>query len=180
MSVLILPGYFGSGPTHWQSRWQALHPELIRVEQRDWQQPDCAEWMAVLTTAVQAAAAPVYLVAHSLGCLLVAHWAAQHDSGKVAGALLVAPPNPWRDDYPEACMSFATLELAQLPFASLVVASRNDPYAGYDFAETAAAAWGAQLVDAGEAGHINAESNLGDWPQGWALLEQLQTQSVIK
>lgn len=180
MSVLILPGYQGSGASHWQSRWEALYPGLVRVEQQSWEQPAVAEWVATLDAAVAAAAAPVYLVAHSLGCLLVAHWAARHGAGKVAAALLVAPPNPWRTGFPAAAASFASLELAQLPFASLVVASRNDPYAAFDFSETLAAAWGAQLVDAGETGHINAESNLGDWPQGWALFEQLQTQSVTE
>ena len=36
--VLTLPGWQGSGPEHWQSRWEALHG-FIRVEQHDWMRP---------------------------------------------------------------------------------------------------------------------------------------------
>ena len=36
--VLLLPGWQGSGPDHWQSRWEQLHGHL-RVEQHDWQRP---------------------------------------------------------------------------------------------------------------------------------------------
>jgi predicted alpha/beta hydrolase family esterase len=33
--------------------------------------------------------------------------------------------------------------------------------------------WGSHLVDCGMSGHINADSHLGDWPDGFALLEDL-------
>ena len=34
-------------------------------------------------------------------------------------------------------------------------------------------AWGAQFIDHGACGHINADSGLGDWPEGRALLRSL-------
>ena len=45
-------------------------------------------------------------------------------------------------------------------------------------AQQLAADWGAQWVDAGAAGHINSASQLGDWPQGHALLQDLVKDSV--
>ena len=33
--------------------------------------------------------------------------------------------------------------------------------------------WGARCVDAGAAGHLNADSGLGDWPQGQVWLQSL-------
>ena len=93
MSGLVLPGYGGSGPQHWQSLWQARHPELRRVEQRDWERPERAEWIARLEAAVREAGAGVVLIAHSLACLQVAHWAGE-TALTVRGALLVAPPDP--------------------------------------------------------------------------------------
>lgn len=44
--------------------------------------------------------------------------------------------------------------------------SRTDPYTAYERAADFAAAWGADLVDAGESGHLNAESGHGPWPEG--------------
>ena len=53
------------------------------------------------------------------------------------------------------------------------MASHDDPYCSFARAQSFAAAWGSTLVDAGAAGHINADSGLGDWPQGQALLNKL-------
>ena len=61
----------------------------------------------------------------------------------------------------------------RLPFASVLVGSRNDPFCTLAKAQALAADWGARWVDLGEAGHINADSGLGDWPEGHALLQQL-------
>ena len=76
-SFLIIPGYGNSGPEHWQSLWQQQDARFRRVEQRDWWSPQCSEWVATLERAVAASGPDTVLVAHSLGCGLVAHWAAQ-------------------------------------------------------------------------------------------------------
>ena len=98
LRVLLLPGWLDSGPTHWQTRWQALHG-FDRVQQADWQWPRRGDWMARLDEVLLADDRPAVLAAHSLGCLLVAAWAAhsQH-TARVTGALLVAPPDVERDD----------------------------------------------------------------------------------
>jgi len=173
---LIIPGLFDSGPDHWQSRWLALRAQSVRVELGRWHAPSRDLWVAHLDRAIGRQRGPVVLVAHSLGCLAVAWWAQEASAArlsKVRGAMLVAPPDVDRPGVHPLLQPFAPAPLAALPFPSLLVASRNDGYA--DFARLAwlAAAWGSRLADVGPCGHINAESGLGDWPQGLDLLERL-------
>lgn len=170
--VLILPGYGGSGPLHWQSEWERVHPKFRRVEQRDWDHPELGEWRASLDAAVAATGPETVLVAHSVACLLVAHWATRTQRA-VAAALLVAPPDPAQRGFPEALASFGPTPWTRLPFRSLVVGSTDDPYAEPDFAPACAAAWGSEFVSVGAAGHINAQSYLGAWPVGLGLLRRL-------
>jgi len=183
VTILILPGINDSGPAHWQSLWEASIPGARRVPQADWDNPVCAAWVAELVREVEEApreaGAGVVLVAHSLGCLLVAHALAADASRdvlarRVRGALLVAPPDPDAITFPaDIARGFDPLPLAPLPFPSLLVASRDDPYADFAFARRAASAWGSELIDAGARGHLNAESGLGDWPEGRRLLDRL-------
>jgi predicted alpha/beta hydrolase family esterase len=171
--VLILPGLYNSGPEHWQSRWQAAHPEFQRVMQEDWERPRCADWIARLDEAIGATPDAV-LVAHSSSCALVAHWVAGDGSGRVRAALLVAPSDPEAPSYPEGPTGFAPMPLNRLPFPSIVVASTDDQYVALDRARLFADRWGSRLVDIGAAGHINSQSGLGDWAAGLALLNDLR------
>jgi predicted alpha/beta hydrolase family esterase len=171
--VLILPGYGGSGPEHWQTLWEAACPEFHRVEQRDWDKPDCAEWVAVLQAAVHGSGPETVIVAHSLACLQVAHWALRTRL-TVRGALLVAPPDPDAPAFPAAARSFAPVPKMRLPFPSCVVGSTNDPYATPEFTAGCARAWGGEYVSIGDAGHINASSGLGTWEAGLRLLENIR------
>lgn len=135
---LILPGLGNSGPDHWQSRWERADPSFVRVQLGDWDRPSCEEWLENLEQSVARAGTGAVLVAHSLACILVAHWA-QASRMTIKSALLVAPPNADRADF--------TRRLAD--------------------------AWGSRYVSIGPAGHINAASALGDWPEGLALFRQL-------
>jgi predicted alpha/beta hydrolase family esterase len=173
--VLIIPGLGGSGPEHWQSLWQARLADARRVEQADWDKPDRDGWIAQLDTAVAHAPQPPILVAHSLSCALVACWAAAH-TRPVHGALLVAPADVDSDTHtpPEAHV-FRPMPMQRLPFPTIVAASRDDPYVAFRRALEMAKAWEAELVDIGEAGHINASAGYGEWPEGEQLLQRLQT-----
>lgn len=173
-TVLILPGIGNSDPDHWQSRWERASPAFVRVQQRDWDHPVCDEWMSALERSVARAGADAVLVAHSLACTLVAHWAGRTDLN-VRGALLVAPPNPDGPDFPKEAVGFSPLPLNRLLFPSIVVASADDPYADLEFSERVALAWGSRLVNIGASGHINSRSGLGDWNEGLCLLRQLAT-----
>ena len=174
-SVLTLPGWQNSGPDHWQSRWEAAHG-FTRVEQHDWLRPLRGDWIARLEDLVlQQTQAPV-LVAHSLGCLLVAAWASHSkNTHLVKAALLVAPGDAEREEMRPILTSWAPIALQALPFKTLLVASRNDPYCSFERACTFAKAWGSELVDLGEVGHINVQSGLGEWSQGLALVNQLSS-----
>jgi hypothetical protein len=167
--VLLVPGLGNSGPEHWQSLWE-IRTGYLRVEQRDWDTPVLSDWLAGLDSAARNAGGPIVLVAHSLGCALVAHWAS---SGRadVRGALLVAPADVDSDLHtPAEVRSFAPMPLEPLPFAATVVASRTDPYVSFQRAEQFARAWRATFVDAGRLGHLNADSGLGEWPEGQRLI----------
>jgi predicted alpha/beta hydrolase family esterase len=173
-TVLILPGLGGSPPDHWQSRWQARHPAYRRVEQTHWDVPRRASWVVKLETAVRAAVPDqVVLVAHSLACPLVAHWARHGSATRVAAALLVAPADVEREGAPAAVRCFAPLPLERLPFPSWLVASSDDPHLSLDRARQLARAWGSRFLEAGAAGHLNVASGHGDWAEGEALLEEI-------
>ena len=169
--VLTLPGWQGSGPAHWQSHWERLHG-CQRVEQHDWWQPRRGDWLARLDEVLVDQPGPVLLAAHSLGCVLVAAWARySRHTARVRGALLVAPGDVEQAGLAPALPGWAPIERQRLPFPSRLVASRNDPYCTWGRAAALATDWGCDLVDAGERGHLNADSGLGDWPQGWTLLD---------
>ncbi|MER6400419.1 alpha/beta hydrolase [Kitasatospora sp. NPDC001603] len=177
-SYLVLPGYQSSGPAHWQTRWEEADPAAFRrVQQEDWDFPEPDAWVAALDAAIATAAAdgPVVLVAHSLGCVAVARWAASAAAGRTAavrGAMLVAPADIDNADVP-ALAGFRPVTLERLPFPSLVVSSTDDPWVTPERARAFAEAWGARYVEPGAHGHLNADSGLGDWPDGRKLLAQL-------
>ena len=171
--VLILPGWQSSGPGHWQSRWEELHGDL-RVEQADWQWPRRGDWMARLDEVVQQTPAPIVLAAHSLGCHLVAAWAAHSaHTSCVRGALLVGIPDVERADTPPQLHGWRPVLRERLPFPSIAVLSTDDPYGALAATQPLALGWGAEVVEAGPRGHLNGDSGLGDWPEGRALLQRL-------
>src|SRR6266478_6270126 len=169
--VLLVPGIGNSGPAHWQSLWQAKHPDVGRVVQRDWDNPVRDEWVGALDHAVGQAAVPPILAAHSLGCLVVAHWAAQSDRSCFA-ILLVGVPDPGGPAFPSAATGFATVPSALRKYRVTVVSSSDDPYATTSYTEERVAAWDAEHIRLGRRGHINAESGLGECPARRAILHR--------
>jgi len=171
--VLLLPGWLNSGPGHWQTRWEQRHGDT-RVEQADWHWPRRGDWMARLEEVLLDQERPVLLAAHSLGCLLVAAWAAhsQHTS-RVRGALLVAPPDLGQPETPVQLRGWWPPLRSRLPFATRVVYSDDDPFCAVSTAVTLAHDWGAAASAIGPRGHVNAESGLGDWIEGRGWLVAL-------
>ncbi len=161
-TTLIVSGLGNSGPDHWQSWWQALEPDSIRVEPRDWNAPDLSRWSASVTEALDRETQAVWIVAHSFGCL-AAIAAAEQRPDAVRGAFLVAPADPQKFG--------VALYLPQKPlsFPSLVAASSNDPWMKLMSAALWAERWGSRLVNIGAAGHVNSESGYGPWIEGRAL-----------
>ena len=161
MTRLIIPGLNGSGPGHWQSWWLAEDGDAVLVEQNDWRNPRPGAWQSRLADAI-AAAPGATLIAHSLGCALVAP--ADVEDGRWATAELAA---------------FGPLPVRAFPFKSTLVASRNDPYMAFDRSAQLARAWGSTFVDLGASGHINAESGFGPWPRGLDLAARLSGPSGL-
>jgi uncharacterized protein len=199
MKTLILPGWLNNGPDHWQSRWEAMYG-YERVIQHDWEHPLRGDWITRLEdhllsnqehlaqidigleaknastlTSTQPAADTV-LVAHSLGCHLIAAWAAlSRNTHRIRGAFLVAPPDAQAEKLPHALKSWRPPVLQKLPFPSICVISDNDPLCELTSGQAMASAWGSRCVELLGAGHFNPESGLQDWPQGHAWLAQLMS-----
>lgn len=173
--ILIVPGYTNSGPEHWQSRWQSRLSTARRVEQAEWSKPVREDWTANVAKAVNEAERPVVIVAHSLG-VAAAIQAIPRFQKPVAGAFLVAPPDVANPEIrPRHLMTFGPYPRDPLPFPSLLIASRNDPFCAFDVAEDIAAAWGSLFIDAGETGHLNADSGFGPWPEGSMTFAKFMT-----
>jgi len=166
VDILIVPGYTNSGPDHWQTRWQNRLSTARRVEQAEWSKPVREDWVARVADAVNEAERPVVFVAHSLGIPSVVH-AIPEFRNRVAGAFLVAPPDVTNPQIrPKHLMTFGPYPRDPLPFPSITVASRDDPFSSFEAAEDIAGAWGSLFIDAGASGHINSDSGHGPWPEG--------------
>ena len=176
-SIVIVPGLGGSGPDHWQSRWGAKMSNAVTVEQENWDAPQKDKWVQTVVKTVEAQENPVILVAHSLGVITAVHAAQYLHQTKVVGAFLVAAPDIENSlQIAHLKEEFGDIPMDPLPFPSILVASRDDLYCRYERAEDFSYAWGARLIDAGEAGHINAESNHGPWPEGLIRFASFITQ----
>jgi predicted alpha/beta hydrolase family esterase len=164
LDLLFAPDLSGAPSDHWQARW-AAKLSTARSLELDPGVEDHEAWIAAVTRAASGARRPVVFVGHSLGALAVAHAAARLRSHDVRGAFLVAPPadaalctllaNPW-----------PATPRDRLPWPSVLVASRTDPWAPPEHSRDLAEAWGATFADAGEAGRLDAESGHGPWPDG--------------
>jgi pimeloyl-ACP methyl ester carboxylesterase len=116
--------------------------------------------MESLETAAGNSGPDTVIAAHSLGCLLAAHWLLR-TSCKISGVLLVAVPDPEGPNFPKQAAGFAPVPGARFACAGIVVASTDDPYSSLEFSRRCANRWGGELINIGAMGHINAASGLG-------------------
>jgi uncharacterized protein len=166
IDILIVPGWTGSGPDHWQSRWERKLSTARRVQQADWDTPRLSDWVDRIVIEVHASARPPVIVAHSCG--VTATVAAAHRiGGRLVGAFLVAPSDlEGRDLWPATDGGFAPLPMERLPFPTKLIGSSTDPYCSVERAQELGTAWGSDVSIMAGAGHINAESGHGPWPEG--------------
>lgn len=164
--VLVVPGLHDSGPAHWQT-WLAAHfRHSVRVEQDDWGRADLVAWAGRIAETLDRHPGSRWVaVAHSFGCLALAHCLAERQKQGVEAALLVAPADP------EKFAVLPLLSLSALPVPSVLLASENDPWMTLDSARAWARAWGTQFINLGQVGHINTESGFGPLPQAKTLVE---------
>ena len=169
--ILVLPGHGGPEPLHWQSRMVAKLSTARFVEQDDWMYGSLDAAVSQLAAAVGAAQLPVVFVTHSVGGLVLAHAMPVLLSlglqKQMRGAYIVAVPADravlgMRGVDP----AFSFIPRDPLPFPSLLIASSNDPHASLEESADLSLSWGSRMVEAGQAGHINADSGHGPWPEG--------------
>lgn len=172
---LTVPGLASSGPNHWQTLWETENPTLFRrIEQVNWDWPVKDEWVPRLHEEIEKLDGPVILVAHSLGCITVAHWAQEYSSPFIKGVMFVAPADAEMSRRLAFVIGFTPIPVIPLPFKSVVVASTTDIYATIERSRKFASDWGSDFVNLGKKGHINAVSGLGNWPEGMELLHKLR------
>ena len=162
--LIIVPRLGGAGEGDWPSRWRAKLSTARFAAPADPNEPRREAWIEAIAAAAQAAERPALIVGHRLGAAAVVHSAKALAGADVRGAFLVAPPD-------EAGLNRLAgpdwvLARASLPWPGVVVASRNDPDGGFEAVAALAHDWGAELIDAGLAGTLDAASGHGPWPEG--------------
>ena len=185
-TVLIVPGLRPAMAQHWQTLLAARLPRVRSVPSMGRENLDCAVRVAAIEREAQAIEGPLVIVAHSAGCIVVAHWALQ-TSRAVRGALLATPPD-FQSPIPESYTTIKALRgggwlpvpRSRLPFRSIVAASHNDPLGRFKRVAALAFDWGANLVDVGKVGHLNPASGHGEWPQAEAFVAQLSAEQPIE
>jgi predicted alpha/beta hydrolase family esterase len=185
-TVLIVPGLRDHVAQHWQTLLAAELPRVAVVPPMGREDLDCAKRVEAIEQAAQQVQGPLVIVAHSGGCIMVAHWA-RRTHRRVEGALLATPPDfetPMPEGYPtiEALNASGWLPVPRrtLPFRSIVAASRNDPLGTWSRVALLARDWGSELVDLGEVGHLNPASGYGPWPLANAFIEQLAQRDPLR
>ncbi|MEL6535087.1 MAG: alpha/beta hydrolase [Bacteroidota bacterium] len=175
MLKVNIPGLRNSDENHWQSHWERSQPEeFMRVQQENWEEPDCETWITKIEQDLASQRhAELILIGHSIGCMAIVKWYERYGH-PIKGALLVAPSDAERDNYPTYIRGFTPIPTAQLGFPSIVVGSTNDHVTTLDRTRTFAQQWGSQLVVLENAGHLEPKSGFGAWPQGLEFLRQLE------
>ena len=160
LDLIFIPEKGLPEPSHWLARWgQKLSSARFAVAEGEALSAEGLVFMA------QRAAKPIFFIAYSLGAVALAKAAPELKALDVRGAILVAPPSPRAlETLDGGRWTGAARE--KLPFETVLVASRTDPWARYEESEALAADWGANLIDAGEAGRLDSASGHGPWPEG--------------
>jgi predicted alpha/beta hydrolase family esterase len=186
-TVLVVPGLRDDVAGHWQTllvaalraEGRAVHsvPPMGRDDL------DCVARVAAIEREAQTIIGPLLIVAHSGGVVMLMHWARQTRHA-VRGALLATPPD-FEQPMPAGYPTLAELDAGgwlpvprdQLPFPSIVAASRNDPLGRFERVAGLARGWGSRLVDLGEVGHLNPASGFGEWPRAFEFIDELASAS---
>lgn len=168
-----IPGLSNSGPDHWQTHFENSGNNFCRINQEEWDAPASKDWIEKIeSTLSEYDLSTVILIGHSLGCTAIANWAKKYKK-VIKGALLVAPSDLEAPRYNFPTVGFDRVPLDKINFKTIVVASSNDEWVSLERAQFFAAHWASEFINIGEAGHINAVSGFGEWPEGLEILKRL-------
>ena len=171
-STVFVAGYGNSIGKHWQRLWFEKTQNAYWVEQKNWDTPNKDEWIVEIEKNLLHVKSPILIIAHSIGCHTIVEWAKKYYKNQnIIGALLVAPPDTSRVDFPKEIKGYENPPLEKLPFDSICILSSDDPYSNLQTAEKLAQNWGSEIVHVGNKGHINVDSNLGFWEEGREILK---------
>ncbi|MCK8538444.1 RBBP9/YdeN family alpha/beta hydrolase [Yersinia ruckeri] len=179
-TFMLVPGYTNSGPDHWQSFIERKYVNVVRVMQKDWDNPNRETWRDRLARSIDGIPSHLFLVGHGCGAISITQWAEHYRSDKVIGALLVAPADVDADCAPTAIQPQRPVPLAALPFSSTLICSNNDDYLSLARAQKFAACWGSELLIKSGAGHWHTDAGYGEWPEIEQMLERLSGFKLIK
>ncbi|PWC10148.1 alpha/beta hydrolase [Brenneria roseae subsp. americana] len=171
LAMILVPGLRDSDEEHWQSHWEKRFPDWQRIRQREWYQADLDRWVLAIRRELANCMRPAVLIGHSFGALASCYVVQQGMEG-IAGVMMVAPAEPMRFEIEER------IQATRLSVPSLTFASHNDPLMTFSRAQRWSDEWGSELVDVGEAGHINAEAGFGRWEYGLNRLATF-TETII-
>ena len=172
-NYLIVPGLGNSGPEHWQTYFQQSGSNFFRIEQSEWDAPNCDDWTKTIDIKVnEYDLSTVVLIGHSLGCATIAHWAKKYQR-QIKGAMLVAPSDLESPQYTFPATGFAPIPLDEITFKTIVVASANDDWVSLERAKYFADHWGSEFINIGNAGHINVASGHTHWEEGLKILQTI-------
>ncbi|MBK6264750.1 alpha/beta hydrolase [Marivirga sp. S37H4] len=174
-----IPGLHNSDINHWQSHFERLMPdEFFRVNQENWDEPDCETWIDTIEKELSNFNHPdLILIGHSIGCIAILKWFEKYQH-KIKGALLVAPSDSERKNYPKYINGFVPIPKNIQPFPTIVVASINDHVTELDRSKEFANNWGSKLVILENAGHIESKSGFGKWDVGLKLVKELEKNHI--
>lgn len=184
----MVPGLRDHVETHWQTLLAARLAKVHTVPPMGRADLNCAARVQAIETAMDSIAGSVVLVAHSAGCVMVAHWATRTQyASRIRGCLLATPPD-FEHPMPEGYPTLQALEAGgwlpvprgRLPFRSVVAASHDDPLGDFNQIASLARDWGSEFEDLGRVGHLNPVSGFGPWPRGTDLVSALSAGSSLR
>lgn len=188
--VLVLHGWGGNKPEHWQEHLvrslAKTHVEVRYPRFDNPMAPDQEVWLAQLKSEILSIPndAELTVLAHSLGCINWMHYAASLESGtqfvQAGRVLLVAPPYVIREipplDAPPGAAAFFPPPLSKSGIEkaareTVLVASDTDDYSTFDQSAAIADGLGIPVHRLAGAGHISPYYGYGEWPwvQDWTL-----------
>lgn len=185
-TLVIVPGMRDHVEAHWQTWLAHVSPNSLSVPPLGREDLSLDLHVRALEHCVAQASEQVQLVAHSAGCITVAHWAGQSQlTARVQSAFLAAPPDldtPLPKGYPLPAEldsgGWLPVPRIRLPFPTWVGLSENDPLGRLDEIERLAQDWDAQTLKLGAVGHLNPQFGFGPWPAVLNILQRLRVHQV--